>query len=84
MLSATNNVSGSGMAGLIAGGDNRTRNTAMFDNLIINTVNGPKPEPTVFAQDGYPMYKPRTVAIGSGTEETRGDLDDGAGDEAAR
>ena len=49
ILSATDSVCASGMAGLLTG-DGDTRNTAMFDNLIINTVDGPKPQPTVFAQ----------------------------------
>ncbi len=63
ILSATDSVCASGMAGLLTG-DSNTRNTAMFDNLIINTVDGPKPQPTVFAQDAYPMYKP-VVADGA-------------------
>ena len=45
-----------GLAGLVTGGEGDTRNTALFDNLIINTVNGVKPEPTVFPQDATPMY----------------------------
>ena len=56
ILSATDTACASGMAGLLTG-DANTRNTAMFDNLIINTVDGPKPQPTVFVQDAYPMYK---------------------------
>jgi hypothetical protein len=44
------------MAGLMTGGLGDARNSALFDNLIINTVNGPKPPPTVFAQDAHPMY----------------------------
>ena len=46
------------MAGLVTGGENNVRNTALFDNLIVNTVGGPKPQPTVFAQDANPLYKP--------------------------
>jgi len=45
-----------GMAGLVTGGEGNARNSAFFANLIINSVNGPKPAPTAFAQDAYPMY----------------------------
>ena len=45
-----------GMAGLVTGGFGDARNSALFDNLIINTVNGPKPAPTVFPQDAHPLY----------------------------
>jgi galactosylceramidase len=59
VLTGTDSANASGMAGLITGGDSNARNTAMFDNLIINKVNGPKVEPTIFEQDGSPIYKPR-------------------------
>jgi hypothetical protein len=42
----------------VTGGENNARNTALFDNLIVNAVGGPKPRPTVFAQDASPLYKP--------------------------
>jgi galactosylceramidase len=58
VLTATDTSLASGMAGLVTGGENDSRNTAMFDNLIINTVNGPVPKPTEFAQDANPIYKP--------------------------
>jgi galactosylceramidase len=58
VLIASNDLYATGMAGLITGGENNARNTALFDNLIINTVGGPKPQPTVFAQDRSPIYKP--------------------------
>jgi hypothetical protein len=45
------------MVGLVTGGFGDARNSALFDNLIINTVNGPKPAPAVFAQDAHPMYE---------------------------
>ncbi|MGD1085719.1 MAG: galactosylceramidase [Verrucomicrobiota bacterium] len=48
----------SGMAGLVTGGENNARNTAFFDNLIVNTVGGPKPPPTVFPQNANPLYNP--------------------------
>jgi len=57
VVKATDTLYGSGMAGLITGGSATVRNTALFDNLIINTVGGAKPQPTVFAADKNPMYK---------------------------
>ena len=62
----TNGSSGNGVAGLCTGSTNNTRNSAYFDNLIINTVNGPTPQPTVFAQDSTPPYGPST-----GVENTK-------------
>jgi hypothetical protein len=44
-----------GMVGFITG-DLATYNTAMFDNLLVNTVGGAVPQPTVFAQDATPPY----------------------------
>ena len=48
---------GRGMAGLITGGQGNARNSALFDNVLINTVNGGAVKPTVFAQDGQTLYK---------------------------
>jgi hypothetical protein len=45
------------MAGLVTG-DSKTRNTACFDNLLINAVGAPTPKPTVFARNFTPIYKP--------------------------
>jgi len=56
-LTATNSLFSHGMAGLVTG-DNRTRNTACFDNLLINAVGAPTPPPTVFASSHVPIYKP--------------------------
>jgi hypothetical protein len=44
------------MAGLITG-DIKTRNTAFFDNLLINAVGAATPKPTVFAKNQSPIYK---------------------------
>jgi galactosylceramidase len=55
VLSVTNTQYAAGMAGLLTGGDNNARNTALFDNLIVNTVGGPKPKPTVFPA-ANPLY----------------------------
>jgi galactosylceramidase len=57
-LSATNSLFGKGMAGLITGRDPNTRNTALFDNLLINRVGAPAPKPTAFARSQTPIYKP--------------------------
>jgi galactosylceramidase len=57
VLTVDDKTYGRGLAGLITGGQGNLRNTALFDNLIINTVNGPTPEPTVFTQDAHPMYQ---------------------------
>jgi len=48
-----------GMAGLITGGEGKARNTALFDNLVINRVNGAAVKPTAFPQDGHPIYAPK-------------------------
>ena len=58
LLSVSNNLYAGGLAGLVTGGEHNARNTALFDNLIINTGGGPKPRPTVFAQDQNPIYEP--------------------------
>jgi hypothetical protein len=44
------------MAGLVTG-DEKTRNTACFDNLLINAVGASTPKPTVFAKNQTPIYK---------------------------
>lgn len=56
VLSAKNSVYTKGMAGLMTGTDPKLRNTAFFDNLIINKVNGPVPRPVLF-NNISPIYK---------------------------
>jgi galactosylceramidase len=56
VMTADDGTYAAGMAGLVTGGEGKARNSALFANLILNTVNGPKPVPTAFAQDAYPMY----------------------------
>jgi galactosylceramidase len=56
VLSVTNRLFEHGMAGLVTGGDLRHRNTACFDNLIINAVGAPTPPPTIFAGRQTPIY----------------------------
>jgi galactosylceramidase len=69
VCSVTNTAFTKGMTGLITGDPSSTPNTALFDNLIINTVNGTKPQPTVFAQDETPPYG-TTVSVASKPEHT--------------
>jgi galactosylceramidase len=57
VLSMTNNLYSHGMAGLITG-DRETRNTACFDNLLINAVGAATPKPTVFTKNQSPIYQP--------------------------
>ncbi len=57
VVEAESSLSTHGLAGLVTGGFDDSRTTALFDDLIVNTVNGPKPLPTVFAQDRNPIYK---------------------------
>ena len=56
VLSTTNSLFTHGMAGLVTG-DARTRNTACFDNLLVNAVGAAIPKPTVFAKNQTPIYK---------------------------
>lgn len=56
VCSITNTSYNRGMAGLVTGDLAAGRNTALFDNLIVNTVNGTAPQPTVFPQDTAPPY----------------------------
>jgi galactosylceramidase len=52
VLCTTNSVFSQGMAGLVTG-----RNTACFDNLLINAVGAATPKAAVFAQNHSPIYK---------------------------
>jgi galactosylceramidase len=58
VVSAEDGTFPRGMAGLITGDAGDVRNTALFDNLLINRVNGVAVKPTIFAQDEYPIYGP--------------------------
>ncbi len=57
MLTVQDATYAKGMAGFLTGDAPNTRNTAMFDNLLVNTVNGAKPQPTAFPSDQNPIYK---------------------------
>jgi galactosylceramidase len=56
VLSAKDSVYTKGMAGLMTGTDPKLRNTAFFDNLLINHVNGAVPKPAAFSNIS-PIYK---------------------------
>ena len=56
VLCATNSLFSHGMAGLVTG-DTKDRNTACFDNLLINAVGAATPKPTKFASNQSPIYK---------------------------
>jgi galactosylceramidase len=56
VLSATNSIYAKGMAGLMTGTDPKLRNTAFFDNLLINKVNAPLPNSATFVNIS-PIYK---------------------------
>jgi len=56
LLCATNNLFTHGMAGLITG-DHKTRNTALFDNLLINAVGSPTPAESSYLDRIKPIYQ---------------------------
>jgi galactosylceramidase len=58
ILTVTDSTFSEGMAGLVAGSNNKTSNIALFDNLLINTPGGAKPGPSIVSEKVYPMYKP--------------------------
>jgi len=56
IFSVSNSLYSSGMAGLMAGVNSKQRNTACFDNLLINANGAPQPGPTLFSPDQTPIY----------------------------
>jgi hypothetical protein len=54
----TNDLYSHGMAGLMTGSHPESRNTALFDNLLINAVGAATPKPTAPAGNPSPIYKP--------------------------
>ena len=57
----TNTLYSAGTVGFGTGDLGNVRNSALFDNLIVNTVNGATPQPTVFDQDANPIYGSTSV-----------------------
>jgi galactosylceramidase len=58
VITATDELYGQGMAGLLAGQDKKRVSTPWFDNLLINAVDAPEPKPSVAAPDQTPIYPP--------------------------
>ena len=56
VLAATIDLYAHGMAGLVTG-DTEARNTACFDNVLVNAVGAAVPAPTVFAGNQKPIYR---------------------------
>jgi galactosylceramidase len=56
VLAATSDLYAHGMAGLVTG-DTEARNTACFDNVLVNAVGAAVPAPTVFAGNQKPIYR---------------------------
>jgi galactosylceramidase len=56
VLSAKDSVYNKGMAGLMTGTDPKLRNTALFDNLLINSLGGGVSQPVQFHKIS-PIYK---------------------------
>jgi galactosylceramidase len=57
VLTATDPTFSEGMIGLVAGSVNKKSNIALFDNLMIKSVGGRSPVPTVFSEKVNPIYK---------------------------
>jgi len=57
ILNATDSTIAQGMVGLVSGSRNMKNNIAMFDNLMIKSVNGTPPSPSGFSQKLHPIYK---------------------------
>jgi galactosylceramidase len=60
VFTKTDNLYGAGAVGFGTGDLGAVRNSALFDNLIVNTVGAAAPQPTVFPQDAAPIYGPST------------------------
>lgn len=57
ILTATDTTFTKGMAGLVSGSEDKTNNSALFDNFLIKEAKGVPPIPTVFSEKVKPMYK---------------------------
>jgi galactosylceramidase len=56
VASVTDATHAAGLAGLVTGGTGNARNSALFDDVIINEVGGQKPAPTQFPASVWPIY----------------------------
>lgn len=57
VATATDGTYANGMAGLVSGGEKNARNTALYDDVIINAIGASKPDPTILSQAVIPMYQ---------------------------
>ena len=57
VLSAVDSTFSEGMAGLMTGSIDKTKNIAWFDNLMIKSPKGDNPRPADFSEKIVPMYK---------------------------
>ena len=55
VLTTTSHLYSHGMAGFVTG-DTNIRNTACFDNILINAIGAATPAPTVFTRNQSPIY----------------------------
>ena len=58
VLAATDTTFSEGMSGLVSGSSSKTRNSALFDNLMIRAVNGAPSAQHEFPDHVNPMYEP--------------------------
>lgn len=70
VFKATSNTYGTGMPGLVTGGEKSARNTAFFDNLVVNSVNGSAPAQTVFGKDVKPIYGDSSTSVDGSSART--------------
>jgi galactosylceramidase len=57
ILTAVDSTFSEGMTGLVAGSKDKTKNSALFDNLIIKSLKGDNPRPADFSEKIVPLYK---------------------------
>jgi galactosylceramidase len=57
ILTAVDSTFSEGMTGLVAGSKDKTKNSALFDNLILKSLKGDNPRPADFSEKIVPLYK---------------------------
>ncbi len=57
VLSAADTLYSHGMAGLMAGGDEKKLSTPYFNNVLVNGLNSPMPEPSPLLPGQSPIYR---------------------------
>lgn len=56
ILTAIDTTFSKGMTGLVAGSNNKTKNIALFDNLMIKPINAAAPNSSIISNKVHPMY----------------------------